>query len=222
MKNLTLIIPAKFESESLPTVIRELKNYDYEINVVLHKSDVATIKSIQKFDLNIIYQKNYGYGDALIQGIKECNTDLFCIFNADGSFDPKEIKLMLFSLKKQKFDFIFASRYQANSGSEDDTIVTYIGNFLFTKIGNIFFKLPITDILYTFVIGKTNKAKELNLNKKDFSFCVELPIKAVKKKMSIGSFSSYERKRIGWKKKVNAFKDGLIILIHMIKLFISK
>ena len=32
------------------------------------------------------------------------------------------------------------------------------------------------------------------------------------------STSSYERKRISGIKKVNAFKDGLLILIHMIKL----
>ena len=158
----------------------------------------------------------------MIEGIKKCKTDLFCIFNADGSFNPSEIKFMLLSLESQKLDFVFASRYQKNSGSEDDTIVTLIGNFIFTKIGNIFFKLPITDILYTFVIGKTSKANELNLVKKDFSFCVELPIKAAKKQMLIGSFSSYERKRIAGKKKVNAFKDGLIILIHMLKLLFFK
>ena len=85
--------------------------------------------------------------------------------------------------------------------------------------GNIFFKLPITDILYTFVIGKTSKANELNLVKKDFSFCVELPIKAAKKQMLIGSFSSYERKRIAGEKKVSEFKDGFKILSYMIKSF---
>ena len=31
MKNLTLIIPAKNESESLPTVLNELKKFNYKI-----------------------------------------------------------------------------------------------------------------------------------------------------------------------------------------------
>ena len=35
---------------------------------------------------SIIYQKNFGYGDALIHGINQCKTEYFCIFNADGSF----------------------------------------------------------------------------------------------------------------------------------------
>ena len=54
------------------------------------------------------------------------------------------------SLQSKKLDFIFASRYQANSGSEDDTIITLVGNYIFTYIGKIFFRLNISDILYTF------------------------------------------------------------------------
>ena len=99
------------------------------------------------------------------------------------------------------------------------TIITLIGNYFFSKIGNIFFKLNISDILYTFVIGHTEKAKLLKLESKDFSFCVELPIKAKKLNLKLDDFPSFERKRIAGKKKVNAFLDGLKILISMIKYY---
>ena len=222
MNELTLIIPAKNEAESLPIVLNELKKYNYKINIVLHITDIDTIQVIKKYDINIIYQKNLGYGDALIYGIKQCKTKYFCIFNADGSFNPSEINQMLKTLQSKKLDFIFASRYQTNSGSEDDTIVTLIGNYIFTYIGKIFFQLNISDILYTFIIGRTEQANILDLKQNDFSFCVELPIKAKKMKMQLGSINSYERKRIAGKKKVNAFKDGFLILKHMIRLFFTK
>ena len=219
MNDLTLIIPAKHESESLPTVLDELKKYSYKTNIILHHTDVETIKALKNYNIEIIYQKNLGYGDALIQGIKSCKTKYFCIFNADGSFNPSEIKDMCNSLQSRKLDFIFASRYQEKSGSEDDTIITFIGNYIFTYIGKIFFKLKITDILYTFVVGKTKEALMLDLVKKDFSFCIELPIKASKMKMKLGSIGSYERKRIAGKKKVSPFRDGFLILTHMARLF---
>ena len=222
MNELTLIIPAKNEAESLPIVLDELKKYNYKINIILHITDLGTIQTIREYDVNIIYQENFGYGDALINGIKQCETKYFCIFNADGSFNPSEINQMLKTLQFKKLDFIFASRYGANSGSDDDTVLTLVGNYIFTYIGKIFFKLNITDILYTFVIGKTEQAKKLNLDQKDFSFCVELPIKAKKMKMQLGSINSYERKRIAGKKKVNALKDGFLILKHMIRLFFMK
>jgi len=222
MDELTLIIPAKNEAESLPIVLDELKKYNYKIDIILHITDLDTIQAIKEYDVNIIYQENSGYGDALIQGIKQCKTKYFCIFNADGSFNPSEINQMFKTLQSKKLDFIFASRYQANSGSEDDTIITLVGNYIFTYIGKIFFKLTISDILYTFIVGKTEQANMLDLTQKNFSFCVELPIKAKKMKMQLGSINSYERKRIAGKKKVNAFIDGFLILKHMIKLFFTK
>ena len=141
------------------------------------------------------------------------------IFNADGSFNPKELITMYKNLTSNKIDFIFASRYEQDCSSEDDTLITYIGNFIFTKIGNIFFNLKITDILYTFVIGKVDIFKKLDIENKDFSFCVELPIKACKSGYTLATSKSNERARIGGRKKVNAFKDGLLILISMFKLF---
>mgnify|MGYP001399654587 CR=1 FL=1 len=158
------------------------------------------------------------YGDALIEGINNCNSKFFCIFNADGSFNPIEIDLMEKFMIKDKLDLIFASRYEKNSSSDDDTIITLIGNYIFTLLGKIFFKLTITDILYTFVLGNTENTKHLNLKEKDFCFCVELPIKARRKNLKIASLNSHERKRIAGKKKVNALRDGWIILMEYFNL----
>ena len=92
MNNLTLIIPAKNEKESLPKVLEELKRYNLNIHVVLEESDKKTIEAISEYNCKIIYQNQKGYGDALIEGINSVQGKYFCIFNADGSFDPKELK----------------------------------------------------------------------------------------------------------------------------------
>ena len=211
MKNITLIIPAKYEKESLPSVLLELKKFPFNIIVILEPTDHETIDSIKNFDCTIIYQTNKGYGDALILGIKSVKTEYFCIFNADGSFNPIEISGMYSSLKDKDGDIIFGSRYEKDASSEDDTLVTKVGNFIFTKLGKILFKLPITDILYTFVLGKTKMTLNLNLQSQDFAFCVELPIKAQRKSYKIFSTPAHERARIAGKKKVNAIRDGLYI-----------
>ena len=216
MDNLTLVIPAKFEKESLPKVLTELKPYNLKLLVVL-REDIETIDCIKDFNCKILFQKNKGYGDALIEGIKSVNTEFFCIFNADGSFKPEELNDMYKLSKNQNYDLVFGSRYEKNSSSEDDTIITYVGNKIFSFIGMVFFSLPISDILYTYVLGKTKKVNDLNLQSKDFCFCVELPIKAKKNKYLLTSIPSNERMRIAGKKKVNAFKDGLKILLAMFK-----
>ena len=68
-------------------------------------------------------------------------------------------------------------------------------------------------------MGRTSCVKKLGLTAKDFSFCVELPIKANRVGYKICTSKSFERSRIAGKKKVNAFKDGLKILFSMMKLF---
>ena len=218
MKNLTLIIPAKAEADSLPKVLEEIKEYDCSIIVVMESSDIETINVAKNYTIKIVYQTSKGYGDALIKGINNAKTDYLCIFNADGSFDPKYLKHMLYTCENN-FDFVFASRYLSKGGSDDDTIVTKLGNFIFTKIGNIFFSIKISDILYTFLLGKTESFKKLNLKSKDFSLCVEMPIKAQRLGMNFTDIASYERKRIAGVKKVSEFKDGFKILIYMVKSF---
>ena len=219
MKNLTIVIPAKNEAESLPTVLDQFFNKDFEIFVVLEKTDTETIKSIENKNCKIIYQTKKGFGNALIEGISQTKTDYFCIFNADGSMEINEIDVMLKKISNNNYDLIFASRYEKGAKSDDDTFITLMGNKIFTLIGKIFFSLPITDILYTFVLGKTNKVNKLNLTQNDFRFCVELPIKAKKNKYFLTTIVSHEKSRIAGKKKVNAFKDGFLILKEMIKLF---
>ena len=222
MNYLTLVIPAKKEKESLPSVLKEIEYLNCKKNIILEKNDRETIESIKDFKCKIIYQDGKGYGNALIQGIENCQTELLCIFNADGSFNPSELKSMIDLIENKKLDFVFGSRYQKNSGSEDDTIITLIGNYFFTFLGKILFRLNITDILYTFVMGRTEKFKALKLSSNDFTFCVELPIKIKKSNFKMSSISSFERKRISGKKKVNALIDGLKIMIKIIKLFFLK
>ena len=221
MKDLTLVIPAKNEPESLPYVLMELEKLDLNFIIVLEKKDYITINAIEKFKSKIIFQENNGYGDAIILGIKNVKTQYFSIFNADGSFDPYELRTMYDKIKNDSLDLLLASRYKGNSSSEDDTAVTFIGNKIFTTIGKIFFKLPISDILYTYVVGNTKKILNLNLKQKDFTLCVELPIKAKRNGLNIADISANEKSRIGGVKKVNALKDGFLILLYMIKLFFN-
>lgn len=221
MDNLTLLIPANKEKESLPIFLKELENFKCHKMIVLQKEDSETLDSISKFEnIKIFFQKNNGYGNALIEGLDEITTEYFCIINADGSMDPKFLKDMLSHCLDA--DLVFGSRYITGGGSDDDDLVTFTGNKIFTFLGNILFSLNLSDILYTYVLGKTNSIKKLSLKNKDFRICVEIPIKAKKHNLKYKTLPSMERKRIGGKKKVSAIKDGFLILIAVIGLFFKK
>lgn len=219
MENLTLLIPAKHESESLPKVLEDLKNLNCKILVVLEENDIETINSIKNFNCEIYFQEGKGYGNALKSGINKIKTKYLCIFNADGSFEKQILKKMLNLLTIENASFIYGSRYSLGGKSDDDTFLTYIGNKIFSLIGRIFFNLKVDDILYTHVFGYTDAFKKLKIQSNDFCFCVELPIKMVKNGYKYFNIGTHEKKRISGQKKVNEFKDGFLILCYMIKSF---
>ena len=221
MNDLTLVIPAKYESTTLPTVLRELEKFNIKKTIVIPRYDKETLEAVKIFDCNIVHQKGEGFGSALIEGIATVQTKFLCIFNADGSFDPKYLEQMI-KLLENGNDFVFNTRYEENGGSDDDTFLTFIGNKFFTTLCKILFKLNISDVLFTYVMGKTEAFNHLKLKNKDFTFCIELPVKAKFNKFRSIALPSYERSRISGRKKVNEFKDGFLILISIFKFIVTK
>ena len=221
MHDLTLIIPAKKEAESLPVFLKEIENYKCKKFVVLQKEDLETKEAIRKIkNIKIIEQMNNGFGNALIEGINSVRTKYCCIINADGAMNPKYLDKMK-KLCKNK-DFVFATRYQKpGGGSDDDDSITFIGNYFFTIVSNFLFNLKISDILFTYILGKTSSFKNLKLKNFDFRICVEIPIKAKLQNMKYACLPSYERSRIGGKKKVNVLKDGFLIGTEILKYFLK-
>ena len=152
MLDLSLVIPAKYESESLPVFLNEIKDYKCKKIVILEESDADTINSVKNFtDVKIHLQYSKGYGAAIVEGIKIVDTKYFCIINADGSMDPINLKKMHQKLEDKNIDLLFASRYEKpEGGSDDDNLITLVGNYFFTSLGNLLFsdsRLPIYYLL---------------------------------------------------------------------------
>ena len=219
MNELTLVIPAKEEAESLPLVLNEIKNLNVRVIVVLAEDDLKTINAIKNYNCEILYQTQRGYGNAIIEGIKKVKTKYLAIFYADGSTDPKYLNPMLEKITNENKQIIFGSRYEKNAKSLDDDLITRFGNYWFTFLGNLFFSLKITDLLFTYIVAEKKIFEQMNLKSNDYCLCVEIPIKSKKMNFSYSTYPCIERKRLAGKKKVKAFKDGLEILLSMIKSF---
>ena len=216
MNDVTLIIPAKHEPNALPLVLKEInaKILNVKIIVIIDKKDIETLEAAKKFDCEVIFQTKAGYGNAIIDGINHSQTKYSCIFYADGSTDPKYIDEMKFLIERDDLDLIFGSRYEKGAYSLDDDFITRFGNYFFTFLGNFFTKLNLSDILFTYIFGKTDSFKKMKLSCNDYCLCIEIPIKSKSLGLKYKTIPCIERKRLADKKKVKAFSDGLKILIY--------
>ena len=101
MQDLSLIIPAKYESESLPIFLNEIKDFKCKKIVILEKKliliQLILLKVLQ--NIKIHYQKIKGYGAAIREGINIADTKYFCIINADGSMNPNYLDKMFQKIK---------------------------------------------------------------------------------------------------------------------------
>lgn len=219
LKKISLIIPAKNEKLSIKKVLEEIfithSHYIKEIIIVVDNTDDNTINVAKKYKCKIIIQNKSGYGSAIIQGFKCAKTKYACIFNADYSFDPAYLKKMI--KLTNKYDFIFGSRYLFAKPSNDDDIVTFVGNLVFSFITKFLLKINLSDILYTYVLCDVNKFNKFKFRNNDFRFCIELPYIVNNKKFKYTEIYMNERKRYLGKKNVNVFKDGFLILLEIIK-----
>ena len=147
-KDITLLIPANNEKESIKFVLQELSDQKIfaEILIVVDNEKDNTLHEIKNYNVRSIISNKKGYGNALITGISACKSQFICIYNADGSFDPQTLFKMKKIMEVENFDFIYGSRYARNGSSEDDTTLTYIGNFFFTRVVKLLFKINLTDI----------------------------------------------------------------------------
>ena len=89
-KDITIIIPARDEENSLKLLLKKfkaLKKLYNEIIIVDGRSKDNTRLIAKKFKCKVIKQKGLGYGDAIIKGVKAVNTKYFIIFDVSGTKD---------------------------------------------------------------------------------------------------------------------------------------
>lgn len=211
----SLIIPVRNEEGCIGQVLREVsKRIVNEIIVVDGHSTDKTVKEAKK-ELRekdkLIVQKGKGYGAAFIEGFQVASGDVIIMMDADGSHNPADIPFILAKIK-EGYEYVMGSRYAIGGKSQDDTLIRWFGNQLFTKLTNIVHGTRVTDSLYLFTAITREGLDRLTLESPGFEFCTEILVKAHNARLRFMEVPAIERARYKGKSKVNAFFDGIKIL----------
>ncbi len=130
---------------------------------------------------------------------------------------------------KEGYDIVVVSRYLGDAVSEDDTLITGIGNWFFSKIIRYLGNYPITDALTMFRGYKVDIVRD-KLFKKYLStgHIFEPLISAYGNLMNFKyiEIPGTEHKRIGGEaitdNKLNVIKAGISISIMVFRLYLKK
>ena len=84
-------------------------------------------------------------------GVRSSSADIICIFDADGSHNPKYIPDMIRRLSYA--DVVLGSRYVKGGGTRDYLVRTLLSRF-FCKLARTVLRLGINDTMSGFLVAR--------------------------------------------------------------------
>ena len=183
----TLIVPTLNELTGLKVVMPKVKPEWCEQVIVLDGSSTdGTLEEAKRLGYEVYIQKEKGlwngYRELFLSGLVK--GDIVVTFSPDGNSIPEGVPLLSKALELLGHDIVIASRYACGAHSDDDTRITRLGNWLFTKLVNVLCRSRYTDALVMFRAYKREVVEKLG-------FLEETP-KAHRMLQRVSGLSSWE------------------------------
>jgi glycosyltransferase involved in cell wall biosynthesis len=157
-KTLSVVLPTYNEKDSIAETIRAFDKLGIvdDILVVNNNAAEGTSDEVAMTTAREVLEPRQGYGAAILRGLAEVDTDLICICEPDGTFNPRDLtKLLPFT---EDCDFVVGSRTVSNfiwDGANMDRFLQW-GNWAVAKTIEVLFNTSyLSDVGCTFrVISK--------------------------------------------------------------------
>lgn len=121
MLSVTIVIPTRNEESNIETLLKQVKQYGYDI-IVVDDSDDNTAEIANENGALVIIGQRKGLGQAIIDGINCAKTDVVLVMDADGSHSPEQIPDLLKPILEQGADMTIGSRYIEGGSVEGWTL----------------------------------------------------------------------------------------------------
>jgi glycosyltransferase involved in cell wall biosynthesis len=196
----TLFVPTLNEIDGVREIMpRVKKEWVDEIIVVDGNSTDGTFEYFKSKGYTVLTQKEPGIINAWWQGFDAATGDIIISFSPDGNSTPEAIPQLIGKMR-EGFDMVIASRYKGDAKSYDDNWLTALGNWMFTRLVNMFFRASYTDSLVMYRAFRKELLTTIGFNirkKDDLNFEILSSIRCAKLKLNVTEISSSEPRRIG-------------------------
>lgn len=213
----TIIIPAKNESESLATLLPQLRQHypDTEIIVVNDGSSDHTVTVCQSHSVKVIsHPYSMGNGAAIKTGARAALGNILVFMDADGQHKPEDIQRLLEKFH-EGYDMVVGAR---QSGSQAN-LHRAVANDVFSRFASWMVMQPIADLTSGFRVVRAAKFRQfLYLLPNGFSYPTTITMSFFRAGYRVTYVPIHALRRQGGVSHISPFKDGLRFLLIIIKI----
>jgi len=218
--SIKVIIPAYNEADSIEKVIGDIPTLVSEIIVVSNNSSDATESIARKAGATVLKESRRGYGYACLKGMKYLSElpskpDIVVFLDGDYSDYPEQLVEIIKPIIEDKVDLVIGARNKKLREKGSMTGPQVFGNWLATRLMQLFFGSKFTDLGPFRAITYT-KLLDLNMKDKTYGWTVEMQLKALRQKYSYVEVPVKYRNRIGDSKVSGTLKGTIFAGIKIL------
>lgn len=220
MPDISVIIPAFNEQDSIAKVINEIPESVSEIIVVSNNSTDDTVENARKAGATVLTEQKKGYGYACLCGIdyigkQSKSPEIIVFIDGDYSDFPEELDLLVKPILEKDIDLVIGARTKELREPGSMTPQQVFGNKLATSLMKVMFGANFTD-LGPFRAIKYNKLLSLEMEDKTYGWTVEMQLKALRNNLSYTEVPVRYKKRIGVSKVSGTLKGTIFAGIKIL------
>ena len=210
-----VIIPAFNEQEAVGEVIKDIPDdLVREVIVVNNNSTDRTSHAAISAGATVLDEREQGYGYACLRGMEHIAQkgeapDIVVFLDADHSDHPEQMLSLVAPIINEDIDMVIGSRALGNKERGAMTPQQVFGNWLATKLIELFYGVKYTD-LGPFRAIRYDKLLAIGMKDTTYGWTVEMQLKAAKMNMNTCEVPVDYRKRIGFSKISGTLKGTVL------------
>ena len=212
--DIRVIIPAFNEQNAVGLVIDEIpKDLVSEIIVVDNGSTDDTYQQAKTRGATTLKEPNRGYGNACLKGLAHVASspikpDIVVFLDGDHSDYPEQMHDLVSPIIANEAEMVIGSRALGQKEKGSMTIQQLFGNWLATKLIQLFYRVKYTD-LGPFRAIRYESLLTIAMQDRTYGWTVEMQLKAAKLNLRIIDVPVDYRQRIGVSKVSGTVKGTI-------------
>jgi glycosyltransferase involved in cell wall biosynthesis len=215
--NISIIIPAKNESQGLQILLPGIRNIcpDAELIVVDDGSHDDTRAVCLEHGIRVLsHPYSLGNGAAIKTGARAAAGETLIFMDADGQHKPEDIPALL-----EKFDQGYDMVVGARSNGSQAGLHRALANDLFSRVATWMVQQPVADLTSGFRVVTASKFhKFLYLLPNGFSYPTTITMSFFRAGFSVAYLPIHTPRRATGNSHIRPVRDGLRFLLIIIKI----